>query len=178
MLFFCLSLYLLIYIYVLNKIIFFSYLNLRQDKFGVFRKSSLLYNNIINFWYLHFFFFFNFFLYLYILFYNFFLHFDYVIIVLNIDVIFYFTLITFTLNSILFNFYRICVMRFYDFSYLIFYFILFTLVFLIFFYNNFCMVCLFLYLFFLEFLNIALCGFFIKNQQFKNAFYIKKFIKK
>lgn len=171
MLLFFLACYLCIYVYVFNKILFYNFLKLNQDKFGFFYKTRHTNISSLNSgFFLYFYSFFNIVIYFYILMYNFLIEFNYNFIILDFSVIYYLLIIFLFLNSLLFNFYKIYVSQFYNFNYLWLYFIICIFTFFIFYNNNFCLICLFCLLFFFEFLSIFISGRVIASKKFRNLF--------
>jgi len=173
LLFFCIYLY--IYIFFFNKILFFYFINLDNDLFSTFEKSSKYFGNKKGVRkYLYFYVFWHFIIYSYILLYNFLYHFNLIFIPLNFNELYYFLVIILFLNFLFFSIFRLKIIQHIDFNYLLAYFFIFCLNFLIFFFYNYCLICLFLIIFFFEFFNILVFGRLQLKNKYVDTFYIKK----
>jgi hypothetical protein len=172
--FFISIIYICLFIYNFNKIIFFDKIYLRNDRFGFYNKSSKFYINrvyisiyiytcyviIVNF---------------YLLFYDFLLFFGLNFGIISLKYVYIYMLLQLFLTSLLFNFYRYKIAMYYDFNHSLSFFFIFFLTFFIFLKYNFCIICLFLFLLFCEVINMCLIGRnFIEKNKYYNFFVKKK----
>jgi hypothetical protein len=174
------ALYILFFFFICNKIYYFKYNNILSDKFSSYNKSKKIYGIIFYNIYIFVYTIVLLIIYTYIIVYKLLIYNNLYAILLNFDIIYYFIYVTMCGTNIIFLIYQYKCSHLYDYDYKFNLFFLLCVIFYIHFLYNYCIICFFFFILFLELINI-----FIKNElnkldinKYKNYFLFKKNNKK